>query len=1049
MWALSLTKGFFFPVEFIKSNSVYLIEGLGMPTIKQIADDLFASSVLSDEETDVICQKIRQDASRSLIHSILRKGERACDLLVQLLKKRDPFLYQNLQGHQAAEQVTQEDLDCLAQDLIDFYQAAVFEKFHPLGEEIDIVFDLTTSYTDTLLWKKDTRNTRQGQKNLNELLHELENPCIIEGEAGKGKTTLLKRIALLWANGDHPSLKKFKLVFFIDLSGARAGLYETVCEQLLTENYRISKVNFMRMLSSLREKALFLLDGYDEFISQSCQEIESLIKENHRFKNTVIVTTRTETMSRVRYVGSLIAETGDLTKESARQLVRNVLEEKLAEGLLSQLESTDSTFQNSGSQFGNLMKTPLFVIIACAIQMGETTFNPHTQTTLFSTLYDLLLERNKPKIKETGNKDFLLSINHCGDLALKGVFDNKFDFPPEDFFHIQEKVLLATGLMHKYTVQRLKPVYRFFHKSFQEYIAGRRLSRLLTSHKDEEMSKGLSYLQKIDNIPDIISTYRNLLLYTCGSSTEATRTIIKYLSAIHKQGSFSELCSLNNQSSGLQPMKNGRNGQEEENLSAASMNSLVECATSFLYESISKSTVSEEFEEFFHGKSLYINTQCIPVYICGFFEHFSNCVSALELIKLDFLGCYSWGDVEDEKKECFKTNPWKTVIPEKAVALFFNWERKLQSLEITLKDFNKLEKGDIKYLEKICCSASSLRLHISKSPGITGKLKEVLKSCKNMQDLTVESTPLTTEDEQQIAAMEMLKTIEIKDLQDGSLNGLIDGIPDLVNLEKLVFDNIKMNEANAEKLAEGFRNLKKIDILNLSNLLDLGDGMTYIVKLIPICLKDLKEIHLVNCGLSGIAVNFLAQNLGDLHNLYALNLSDNYLGNGGKEALLKLVDSLNIQPKMKVLMLPWEDEANTCLIKLLEQLERKPQLIKLGLKKWTITDSEAGILGTFFEKAFLRELQHLDMAENYMTSDGWLTILHVLPSLQKLTFLDFSRKQTFHPSSKLVLSLCRMITQLDSLQEINLSGWQFDATDRGEINNASSSCRNELQVIIS
>lgn len=671
----------------------------------------------------------------------------------------------------AAENITPEDLDCLSQDLMFFYQYPSFKKFHPLGEEIDIVFDLTTTYTDTLLWKKDTRNTRQGQKTLNELLHELENPCIIEGEAGKGKTTLLKKIALLWANEEHLSLKKFKLVFFISLSGAQPGLYETVCEQLLTEHYRICKADFMKMLSSLREKVLFLLDGYDEFVPQNCPEIESLIKENHRFKNTVIVTTRTESMSRVRYIGSLIAETGDLTKASARQLIRNVLEDNLAKGLLSQLEETDSTAQNSDSQFENLMKTPLFVIIACAIQMGEPTFNPHTQTTLFSTLYDLMLERNKPKIREIGDEDFSLSINHCGDLALKGVFDNKFDFQAEDFLHVKEEVLLATGLMHKYTAQRLKPVYRFFHKAFQEYVAGKRLSWLLISHKDKEMANGFGYLKQIDNIPDVISTYYNLLLYTCGTSAEATRTIIRHLSAIHQQGSLFVLCSPNDQPSEIQPLKNGRNRQDEEDLSAMSANSLVECAASFLYETVSKSIVSEEFEEFFHGKTLYINTQRIPVYICGFFEHFSNCVSALEVIRLDFQDCYSSGDVEDEEKGCLKMKPQKTIISEKAVALFFNWERNLQSLEITLRDFNRLEKGDIKYLEKICCSASSLKLHINKSPGITGKVKEVLKSCKNLQNLVVESTPLSTEDEQQIAAMVLLKTIEIKDLQNESLTG--------------------------------------------------------------------------------------------------------------------------------------------------------------------------------------------------------------------------------------------------------------------------------------
>lgn len=59
-----------------------------------------------------------------------------------------------------------------------------------------------------------------------------------------------------------------------------------------------------------------------------------------------------------------------------------------------------------------------------------------------------------------------------------------------------------------------------------------------------------------------------------------------------------------------------------------------------------------------------------------------------------------------------------------------------------------------------------------------------------------------------------------------------------------------------------------------------------------------------------------------------------------------LVDGLNVLPGMKVLMLPWEDDVQVCLTKLLELLETMPQLAKLGLRKWSLTDVEVRILGT-------------------------------------------------------------------------------------------------------
>uniref|UniRef100_A0A8C6V2S6 NLR family CARD domain-containing protein 4 n=1 Tax=Naja naja TaxID=35670 RepID=A0A8C6V2S6_NAJNA len=1028
-------------MDFLENNREQLIQRMEMATVKKIVDCLFAQSVLSHEEKDsILCQKVRQDVSRKLICSILEKGDKACGILVRSLEKIDFFLFKKLQKSHTDGQVRQQDVDYLAEDLTNLYRHKSFERFHPLGEEIDIIFDLKNTYTDILLWKKDIHNSRLAQMTLNALLDELESPCIIEGEAGKGKTTLLKKIALLWANEDHPSLMRFKLVFFISLSGVEAGLYETIREQLLRKNYRICKEDFMEILELLEEKVLFLLDGYDEFKSQSCPEIEALIKESHRFKNTVIVTTRTESIRSLRLFGSLIAETGDLTMESAKKLVKNVLEEAtIAEGLLSQLESLDSTFQNPGTQLENLMRTPLFVIIACAIQMGESTFTPHTQTTLFSTLYNLLVGKNKHKTRETSDKHFRLSLIHCGNLALDGIFEQKFVFHSDDVpSQEKENVLLSIGLMHKYTAQRLKVAYTFFHKSFQEYIAGRRLSRLLRSHSDEEVTRGLSYLKRIKSFPAIITTHHSLLLYTCGSSSEATRKVISHLSTIHQRGSLFGLpsaCDLVPEE--LKKYEQIAAAEEEEGLIATRENSFVECAIRFLYESISETTVKEEFEEFFHDKKLYINTQSIPTYVSGFFDYFSNCVSVLEVIKLDFFGTSS-----------ATRTAWKSVIPEKAVSLFFNWNQMLKGLEITLKDFNQLEKADVKYLEKICCSASSLRLIINKCPGLTGKLREVLNSCTNLQDLIVESTPLSMEDEQQITQMMALKTIKVKDLQsDNQHGGLLDGISILANVEKITFDNVKMNENTADKLAEGLKNLKKLNSLQLKELTNVGDGMISIVKSISY-LQELEEIYLVNCCISATAVEILVQNTCSLPKLSALDLSNNFLGNGGKEALCRLVESLNVLPKMKILMFPWVDEVSVCLVKL-EELKRMPRLTKLGLKKWRTTNSEARILSTLFAKASLADLQHLDMAETSLTSEGWLTILKALTHLKKLTFLDFSQEQGFTPSALLVLAVARLINQLVFLQEIDLTGWQFDTHELQEINRAKESHRNELQVIVS
>ncbi|XP_030051308.1 NLR family CARD domain-containing protein 4 isoform X1 [Microcaecilia unicolor] len=1016
-------------MDFIKDTYAELVKRMGKCIVNQIVDDLFGKNVLSTEEMNVINdENVSQVASRKLILMVLNKGSESCNLFMKCLEKYDHLLFQDLCG---SGQVQQKDLDMLVEVLTELYSLPLFQKFYPLGDkiDIDILFDLGTTFTDPLLWKKDTYNRRRGLITLDSLLNDLENPCIIEGDAGKGKTTLLKRIAMLWSSGNCPALTKFRFVFFISLSSARDGIYETLIDQLLEDSLPWSKSEFMQELRKLKHTVLFLLDGYDEFEPQNCPEIEALIKENHKFRNTVIVSTRKETIGNVRRFGKLIAETANLTEDSAKLLIKNVLQEEAVD-LLSQLE--ESSFMK------NLMKTPLFVVIACAIRMGDSSLYLNTQTALFKALYDLMVRKNRHKIEDLTNECITQSINQCGDLALNGVFEHRFRFWEEDFSSMREEVLLAAGLLRKNTAQRFRTDYSFFHTSFQEYTAGRRLADLLASSEEEEMSRGMSYLRRMNSVSEITTKYCNLLLYTCGSSIDATRIVVKHLTDVHDNDS---LCAPSLSVYMLH--------EETENLlQVANMDSFVECGIGIFLESASKSKLSDEFEKFFSCKSMYINTQNISTTLFEFFKHLPNCLSALNLIKLDFFGSSltPLGDVMEESGTNTDSSKVQTYIPKKAVSLFFDWNQTLQNLEVRLKDFAKLAKRDIKYLGKICCSAKRLRLHLKRSKGVAGNLAGILESCKNMQDLKVESTPLSPEDELRIIAMTVLKTLDIRDLQAERPQGLIDGMGSLVNIEKLIFDNIKMYEEDAKKLAEGLKDLKRLVILHLSHLTTIGNGMDDIVESICSEPRDLQEIKLVDCCLSGKAVKILAQNIKHFPKLRMLDSSENNLKEEGNGSVTMLVDSLNGFPDMTVLMLPCGCDVRLCLDTLLQHLIQMPRLVRLGLKNWHLTDTEISKLSAFF-KENLKDLQQLDLSGNCVTSDGWLSFTEALRDLKELTTLDLSSEHSLQPYAGLVLELSRVISKLKGLQKVRLCGWQLDSIDLQKINSAKAGCEGEFQLL--
>ncbi|XP_051037807.1 NLR family CARD domain-containing protein 4 [Phodopus roborovskii] len=1009
-------------MNFIKENSQALIQRMGITVTKQISDELFVWNVLNYEEMAIICcEKVEQDAARAIIHMILKKGSEACNLFLKCLEKSDYTMYQDLTGQSIFYQNT-EDLDALAQNLKYLYNSPAFLNFYPLGKDIDIIFNLKITFTEPVLWRKDHRHHRVEQLTLGNLLDVLQSPCLIEGESGKGKSTLLQRIAMLWASGECKALNRFKLVFFVRLSSAEHGLFETVCDQLLDVPDSVSNRGFMDMLLKLQQEVLFLLDGYNEFQPQKCPEIEDLIKQNHRFKNMVIVTTTTECLRHIRHVGALTAEVGDMTEDSAQGLIREVLIKELAEGLLFQIQVSKC--------LRNLMKTPLFVVITCAIQMGRKEFKDHTQTTLFRTFYDLLIKKNKHKHRGSTESEFFRSLDCCGDLALEGVFSHRFAFEPEDLSSMNEDVLVTTGLLCKYTAQRLTPKYKFFHKSFQEYTAGRRLSSLLVSREPEEVSKGNDYLKKMVSISDITSLYGNLLLYTCGSSPEATRAVMRHLALVDEHGSLQGLSVTKRPLWRQESVQSMRNTTEQDDLKAINVNSFVECGINLFLESISESALSQEFEAFFNGKSLHIDSENIPDYLFDFFEHLPNCVSALDFVKLTFHGRATASQAKaGENCPGHMEGPSETYIPSRAVSLFFNWKQEFKTLDVTLQNISKLDKQDIKYLGKIFSSATNLRLHIKKCAAVAGSLSLVLRTCKNIHSLMVEASPLTRDDEQHITSVTNLQNMSIHHLQTQRLpGGLTDRLGNLKNLVKLILENIRMDEKDAKNLAKGLGKLKKMRLFHLINLSDIGEGMDSIIESLSGEPCDLQEMKLVACCLTANSVKILAQNLHNLVKLSILDISENYLEKDGNETVQKLIGRLSLLKQLSTLMLPWCSNVLICLPNLLKQLELVPGLLELGLKNWKLMDPEIRSLGAFLERNPLRDLQQLDLAGNCVSSDGWLFFMNVFENLKQLVLFDFSTKE-FLPDASLVRKLSQVLSKLTFLQEARLIGWELDDYD--------------------
>ncbi|XP_063774118.1 NLR family CARD domain-containing protein 4 [Pseudophryne corroboree] len=996
-------------MELIRAKFSDLISRISKTISHRIADELFANHFFTmDELNEVNSEQVSHKAARRLITGIMCKGEESCQHFLMFLEKQDECLYRDMFGKTPMGSVTEEDLEYLENHLKYFYQHPSFQTFHPLGKDtgIDILFNLETTFTDPLLWKKDTLNQRKMQMTLEDVLNKLQSPCIIEGEAGKGKTTILRRIAVLWSSGICQALQEYKLVFFITLRNTSEELYETLCDQLFPVTYDWKKEAFMHKIWKLGQKVLFLLDGYDEFNSASCPEIDDLIKQNYKYGSTVILTTRTESLGEVRYCGSQIVETSDFTVESAKTLITNVLREEEAAGLLLQLDETDF--------MKNLIKTPLFLVIACVLRMGESDFQMNTETALFCTLYDLMIERGQNQFKNIQANIIEENIRFCGDLALKGLFEHKYEFRREHLTNIKEDILLKIGLLNKYGAQQKNPGYRFFHTSFQEYIAGRRLSQLLSSEESSDMRTAECYINKIQTVYDVTGKYKNMLLYTCGSSQTATRKVLHHIRSMYKEEMNDYSCEF------------------------------VEFGINLFYESATKTELSHDFKSLFTGKILHISMYNIASHHFDFFEYLPSCLSALNLVKLDLFGTQSnkltEGEDEDKSPANVQLSKSKTYISEKVVKLFFDWTQALQTLEVTLKNFDQLNKYDIKCLGKICCCAERLRLNISCSKGITGTLTSVVENCKRMQDLIIENTPLSAEDERRIVDMTNMKILSLSNTEIQQQPGcLLDGLCNLVEIEKFVLHKISMNENDVELLAKGICCLHELKILKLCDLRNVGKGMEHVVESVSHNCHQIKELSLVNCYLTTEALSSLSVNLEKLTNLQILDLSDNYLEDGGKQSVKELGHALSHLPELSALSLPGGTDVKCCLDDLMCQLKKIPKLSKLAFRRWNMADEDMIKLGTYFKEEFIK-LAFLDLSYNHAGVAGWISFINALQNLKSLKHFNLSTETIFIPIGDVVQTLCRVVEQLPFLSSLELNNWELDNMDLGKMKNVKLNC---------
>ncbi|MBN3292701.1 BIRC1 protein, partial [Polypterus senegalus] len=379
----------------------------------------------------------------------------------------------------------------LCSSLRDVYNSSAFRNMARFSDCATVSIDLKHIFAWVPMVMKNINNQPMQKVSLPILLKNLSYITMIEGAAGSGKSALLRKIAILWASGHCSVLKRFKLVFYLSFNGLQKGqnLSDMIAEQLGMAQLRPSEELIRESIRKLNNQVLFLLDDCGvTILIPHC--IEDLMLQNHINKASMVIGIQTYGSARVRQYASRILEMAPFPFYSTFYILRKVFSHNIAlvERFVVEL--------GLSLLLQEILKTPLMAIIICDLWIQHP--NPCIET---RNIFKAYLHHCVQKYPSETEK--LAKLASClGELALEGVFSNRTEFDRTylEQAGIGENEALCTGLLDKCTAQRLRPMYKFFHFHFQEFVAELSLKQL-----------SITALNELDIVGKLPDGFSNLL----------------------------------------------------------------------------------------------------------------------------------------------------------------------------------------------------------------------------------------------------------------------------------------------------------------------------------------------------------------------------------------------------------------------------------------------------------------------------------------------------------------------------------------------------------
>ncbi|XP_070599212.1 baculoviral IAP repeat-containing protein 1 [Erythrolamprus reginae] len=987
----------------------------------------------------------------------------------------------------AMTNIALDEHEWLQRKLSQAYNDFSFRKTLSFGDHTHFAIDLKLLYGDLAIISKDISNQPQQQLTLTEILESFSSITVIEGEAGSGKTALLRKIAILWASGCCPILNRFKLVFYLSLNpGERdQSLADLICSQVIGLKGALTEDSLKNICQSLTNEVLFLLDEFEKTNGLS-HAIEDLIQKNYLNKHCLIIAVRPHQVRGIRQYANTLLSILEFPLSSTLYLLRKLFSYnvRLLGDFFIQL-SYEETIRS-------MLKTPLFVAALASYWAQNPNGNIFTGTVILKAykLYNML--------KYPQEVDRMKAVmSACGELALQGLFKSLFNFSEKDMSEVGINVeeALYFGLLSKFTAQRLQPLYKFFHLSFQEFLAGQKLSELLASDVQADINKGLEYLQQINTFEKINGRYQYILRHACSEPSKAVPIIVSYL--LNLSNDKKSLESHSDNSIYLQQTPDLNLRQHAFVKATSSLipeyyhlqftETVLTFAIELAYESNMVSICAPVILEFLTGKAvpLYllkggsIHKLCMdypeslflpsrfeetltgreePIDMVAAESAFLNLeVPSVEPIYSQAFQTFS--NINQQLQEDFDViNNFRTYrcreIPDSIITPFLCVKSgdKIPYLKFSVKCMSSLETPDIQNLKLLFSFFNNIELNLQNCKGLLENIKVAIEeNIEYFKICRLDNAELNELEENLLLSMSSLESLHIKSSAS---------VPEtlLANLDKYMFlKELSLNLSDCRNMCdtipEGFKNLNKIEKLMLSNF-KFKTGSVWLVELIRnfpnLSLFHFQHSTFFDMGalmnamssckkLTEILLNDLNVGDEDLHALSAvlpnftalkiLNLAMLFFNNSETGTALAL--ALRSLTNLEELVLPNGEGIRHAAKLIVQQCSHFPNLRKLQFSLYLSAEGLLEIANVAADGGF-QKLEILCLSVNHnIAEETWRNFFQALSNMPALQNMDFSRLVTHQIKCQAVTvkSFVQCVSRLPNLRSISMIGWLFDEKD--------------------